>query len=286
MCSSLNLVCLLAFFLVIGAFASRAKDLPFDVNYYILFGNEHVVSFNQGRALQISMDKTSGSGFGSKVNYGSGFFHMRIQLPDKDSAGVVTAFYLRSNTNRNNHDEVDFEFLGNREGKPYTLQTNVFANGQGNREQRMHLWFDPTADFHNYKILWNEHQIVFFVDNIPIRVFKNKANIGVSYPSKPMQILATIWNGDNWATDGGLTKTNWSFAPFKSHFQDFDIIGCPISSINTNCNSPNFWWNQRKYWKLSSKQRKKYAEVTAKYMTYDYCVDKSRFSTPPPECFS
>ncbi|KAF5930580.1 hypothetical protein HYC85_031453 [Camellia sinensis] len=112
-----------------------------------------------------------GSGFGSKLSYGSGFFHMRTKLPDKDSAGVVTAFYvmidfisrwclLQLTSHTSNHDELDFEFLGNREGKPCTLQTNVFSNGQGNREQRLHLWFDPTADFHTYQILGNQHQIV------------------------------------------------------------------------------------------------------------------------------
>lgn len=48
------------------------------------------------------------------------------------------------------HDELDFEFLGSIQGKPWTLQTNVLANGVGNKEQRLHLWFDPAKDFHSY----------------------------------------------------------------------------------------------------------------------------------------
>lgn len=65
---------------------------------------------------------------------------------------------LASNTNE--HDEIDFEFLGNRTGEPYILQTNVFTGGKGDREQRIYLWFDPTKAYHSYSVLWNLYQIV------------------------------------------------------------------------------------------------------------------------------
>lgn len=35
-----------------------------------------------------------GSGFGSKMTYGSGFFHMRIKVLESDSARVVTTYYI------------------------------------------------------------------------------------------------------------------------------------------------------------------------------------------------
>ncbi|XP_040866471.1 probable xyloglucan endotransglucosylase/hydrolase protein 8 isoform X2 [Glycine max] len=49
-------------------------------------------------------------------------------------------------------DELDFEFLGNKTGKPYLIQTNVYKNGIGGRKMRHMLWFDPTEDYHTYSI--------------------------------------------------------------------------------------------------------------------------------------
>ncbi|CAL9043079.1 unnamed protein product [Musa banksii] len=112
------------------------------------------------RQVHLSMDKSSGgAAFGSKMRYNFGFFEMMVILCNKDIAGVVTAFYLTSH--RNHHDVLGFEFLGDVRGKPITLQTNIiFTNGNGNREQKIYLSFDPTADFHSYKILWNPYQVV------------------------------------------------------------------------------------------------------------------------------
>ncbi|GMI85672.1 xyloglucan endotransglucosylase/hydrolase 2 [Hibiscus trionum] len=276
----------LSFFFFVKVFA--ADNTRFDETYEITWGNDRVLSSSQGTQIQLSMDASSGSGFRSKLSYGTGFFRLRIKLPDKDSAGVVTAYYLTSEGMK--HDELDFEFLGNKEGKAVTLQTNVFAGGVGNREQRVVLWFDPTAAFHDYQILWNQHQIVFYVDDIPIRVFKNKKDIGVGYPSQAMKIEASLWDGDSWATDGGRAKTNWSSAPFKAHFQGFHMSGCSKSDHNSNnnniqeCFSPKYWWNSEKYWTLDSKQKGQLGNVQKKYMNYDYCSDRHRYPVPPPEC--
>ncbi|CAD5327753.1 unnamed protein product [Arabidopsis thaliana] len=67
--------------------------IDFDVNYVVTWGQDHILKLTQGKEVQLSMDYSSGSGFESKSHYGSGFFQMRIKLPPRDSAGVVTAFY-------------------------------------------------------------------------------------------------------------------------------------------------------------------------------------------------
>ncbi|KAG7547878.1 Concanavalin A-like lectin/glucanase domain superfamily [Arabidopsis suecica] len=285
--SIFGLVSVLYLIIRVDARAHEVKGIDqnkvgFDDNYVVTWGQNNALKLNQGKEVQLSLDRSSGSGFESKNHYESGFFQIRIKVPPKDSSGIVTAFYLTSK--ENTHDELDIEFLGNKEGKPIRVQTNVFTNGKGDREQKLVLWFDPTKDFHTYAILWNPYQIVFYVDNIPIRVFKNTTSEGMNYPSKPMQVVVSLWNGEDWATDGGKSKINWALAPFKANFQGFNNSGCFANGEKNACGSSTYWWNTGSYSKLSDSEQKAYTNVRQKYMNYDYCSDKVRFHVPPSEC--
>ncbi|KAM1010677.1 hypothetical protein ACFX2C_046129 [Malus domestica] len=85
----------------------------------------------------------------------------------------------------------------------------LFGIRGGHSPPQFHLWFDPTKAFHTYSIVWNSQRIIFLVDKIPIRVFRNLESAGVPFPkNEPMRIYSSLGNADDWATRGGLVKTN------------------------------------------------------------------------------
>ncbi|GFP91839.1 xyloglucan endotransglucosylase/hydrolase protein 3 [Phtheirospermum japonicum] len=265
------------FTIILGAFSLQANGLPqrFDSYYSPLWGFNHLSLDPQGTEVQLTMDQSSGAGFRSKSDYGSGIFHIRMKLPDKKTGGIVTCFYLTSapdNQAPGNHYEIDYEFLGTNG----TVQTNVYDNDGGHREQSFNLWFDPTKDFHTYEIIWNSAQIVFSVDKIPIRVFKNNLASGIAYPTEPMHIEASIWDAD-WA---GVV--DWSQSPFVAHYTDFGFYGCPITNGGfSGCASAKYFWNRPGYLELNPQQKRIMSHYRRKYMTYDYCF---KASTRKQEC--
>ncbi|KAH9805997.1 putative xyloglucan endotransglucosylase/hydrolase protein 23 [Citrus sinensis] len=260
----------------------------FHQDFDITWGDGRANILNNGQLLTLSLDKASGSGFQSKNEYLFGKIDMQLKLVPGNSAGTVTAYYLKSPGST--WDEIDFEFLGNLSGDPYTLHTNVFTNGKGDKEQQFHLWFDPTADFHTYSILWNPQRIVFSVDGTPIREFKNSESIGVAFPkNQPMRIYSSLWNADDWATRGGLVKTDWTHAPFTASYRNFNADACVWSNGKSSCasSSPSSpfsssaWFSQE----LDSTSQERLKWVQKNYMIYNYCADAKRFPQGlPAEC--
>ncbi|PON70825.1 Xyloglucan endotransglucosylase/hydrolase [Parasponia andersonii] len=250
------------------------NDVSYADNYFTTYGEDHLIQLDQGKEIQLTMDLASGTGFMSKRGYGSGYFQMKIKIPKSQSPGVLPTFYLTSLCKENNctgHDELDFEFIGT-DGPPFHLQTNIYSDDNGGREQRTLLWFDPSQDFHQYGILWNKYQIVFFVDNVPVRVYKNLTEYGGRYPSKEMFVTGSIWEG-MWASGG--KPVDWSKAPFEAHYREFDIYGCEYGGDHDcSTQSEMFWWNTREYWFLSPKQQSLYQNAKKKYVYDDYCVNR------------
>ncbi|WZZ39040.1 hypothetical protein YC2023_035299 [Brassica napus] len=232
-------------------------------NFDITWGDGRANIFESGHLLTCTLDKISGSGFQSKKEYLFGKIDMKMKLVAGNSAGTVTAYYLSSKGET--WDEIDFEFLGNVTGQPYVLHTNVFTGGKGNREMQFYLWFDPTADFHTYT--------------------NNEAH-GVAYPkSQPMKIYSSLWEADDWATQGGRVKTDWTNAPFSASYRSFNDVDCCSRTsvwnwVTCNANSNSWMWTT-----LNSNQLGQMKWVQDDYMIYNYCNDFKRFPQGlPTEC--
>ncbi|KAK1323627.1 putative xyloglucan endotransglucosylase/hydrolase protein 23 [Acorus calamus] len=269
--------------LVFSVLAIVVSAINFYQDFDITWGDSRAKVLNNGQLLTLSLDRASGSGFQSKNEYLFGKFDMQIKLVPGNSAGTVTAYYLSSQGST--HDEIDFEFLGNLSGDPYIVHTNVYTQGKGDREQQFYLWFDPTKDFHTYTILWNPQHTVFYVDGTPIREFKNREGTGVPYPkNQPMRVYSSLWDAEDWATRGGLIKTDWTQAPFTASFKNFSSNACVWSSGSSSCGSSlsnNSWMSQE----LDGAGEERLRWVQKNYMVYNYCADLKRFPQGlPTEC--
>ncbi|KAL2929126.1 putative xyloglucan endotransglucosylase/hydrolase protein 26 [Bienertia sinuspersici] len=226
--------------------------------------------------VELMLNKSGGTGIRSTISYMYGSITMGIKLPSGNSAGTVTTFYLSSTGDK--HDEIDFEFLGNVTGEPYTIHTNIYTQGFGQREQQFKPWFDPSDGYHYYTIFWNFYEVVNYNDS------------EINYPdSQPMKAYSSFWNADDWATQGGRVKTNWTLAPFRADLQTYWTEACYCSDEGCvkRCSdkNPKNWWTKPKFKKLNGRQNKQMQEIRDNYMIYNYCTDVHRFNGDfPKEC--
>ncbi|CAM0951271.1 unnamed protein product [Alopecurus aequalis] len=265
------------------------RPMAFEEGYTQIFGSSNLALHGEGKRVHLSLDESTGAGFASQDRFLHGFFSAAVKLPAVYAAGVVVAFYLTNgDTYKKTHDELDFEFLGNVRGREWRVQTNVYGNGStsAGREERYDLPFDPTDDFHHYSILWTQHRIIFYVDETPIREVVRTAAMGAAFPSKPMSLYATIWDGSAWATLGGRYRVEYKYAPFVAEFGDLVLQGCPVNPMDhsaaaASCASP---WYEPTAAALSAEQHKAMWAFRRGHMSYSYCHDRRRYPVALSEC--
>lgn len=115
---------------------------------------------------------------------------------------------------------------------------------------------------------------------------------GISFPNnQTMRLYGSIWDAEDWATQGGRIKTNWTAAPFTASFKNFKANACVWSSSkdassckssSTSSTSPKFKWLSQE---LDSSTQETMKSFQQQYMVYDYCSDSNRFPQGlPSEC--
>ncbi|KAH6822597.1 xyloglucan:xyloglucosyl transferase 33 [Perilla frutescens var. hirtella] len=257
--------------------------IPVNKSYDFAFGASNIHVTNNGTSADLSLDKSSG--LVSRNRYYYGFFNAAMRLPAGFTSGVVVAFYLsNADVFPHNHDEIDIELLGHEKRRDWVLQTNIYGNGsvRSGREEKFYLWFDPTQNFHDYSILWNNHHIVFLVDNIPVREVAHGNAMGSVYPTKAMSVYATIWDGSEWATHGGKYAVDYKFAPFVATMRGIEMEGCIINQNDTipSCSRSSVSSldpvDGEQFSKLSKQQLTALEWARRKHMFYSYCQDKNR----------
>ncbi|ORX87246.1 concanavalin A-like lectin/glucanase [Anaeromyces robustus] len=146
-----------------------------------------------------------GSGNGGRmrtnVRYKSGKFEVRAKMPI--ASGLVPAIYFASTPDNTNgsQDEWDFELIGSNR-----MQTNLFINGQGGREEVWNPPYDLSRDFHTYTFEWTSNSIVLKVDNQVVRTFNNPM------PTQPSYFILTNWMCVG--CDGWTGPADWSRQPY------------------------------------------------------------------------
>lgn len=163
------------------------------------YGHENLHHSKEVHQIAIKyaeIKEENGARWRTPHRFESGVFSAKIKTPGGDTSGLNCSFYLSSLEGDKAQDEIDFEFLGRDKG---IVQTNVYTQGTGNREEVHQLGFDSSAEFHEYALHWSPTEILWFVDGVQVRKHERKES--EAYPTKPMFLYASVWNA-GWVNNG------------------------------------------------------------------------------------
>ena len=134
--------------------------------------------------------------------YSYGYYETRMKAAK--GAGLVagTFFTYRGTWGKPDHNEIDFEVLGE---DPTKVQLNYYYAGTGTRNEHakiIDLGFDASQGFHNYGFVWKKDSIEWFIDGRS--VYKATKDI----PKNACRITVNFWPGTSEVSGwlGGVYK--------------------------------------------------------------------------------
>jgi endo-1,3-1,4-beta-glycanase ExoK len=124
----------------------------------------------------------------TKKRYGYGTYEARMKTAA--GAGLDLSFFTYiGETDKQPHDEIDFEVLGKN---PSKVQLNYFTGGKGGHEQFVEVPGGADADFHDYAFVWEKDRIRWYIDGKLVRTVEDPAAL----PSHPSNIFMNVWGSD------------------------------------------------------------------------------------------
>eukprot|EP00475_Leptophrys_vorax_P006934 TRINITY_DN1433_c1_g1_i1.p1 TRINITY_DN1433_c1_g1~~TRINITY_DN1433_c1_g1_i1.p1 ORF type:complete len:278 (-),score=3.90 TRINITY_DN1433_c1_g1_i1:422-1255(-) len=191
---------------------------------------------NSDGSVAISAHWNKVGSFSSYSYYYDGVFSWKMKLPSGYSGGVIPCMYLISGGGyKDIHDEIDFEFLGGNTPRDMIIHTNLISGGQNKLEQ-FRFPFDPSADWHTYKIVYSPRFVAWFIDDTPIRVTWKQANR--PFPSMAMQMRSSVWDASSWSP----LRANWNLGAVTAQFRDFAMW--QVCAANRDGSKPACAWDR------------------------------------------
>ncbi|MGB4659392.1 MAG: glycoside hydrolase family 16 protein, partial [Mobilitalea sp.] len=109
-----------------------------------------------------------------------GIYEARMKLPDAPSSITGVFLYMAPDY----YYEIDIEVVNDSKG---TLYFTTYDNGEMRKHFAGTLGFDPTKEYHKYRMEYQEDLLSFYIDNVLIKEWKQ------GYPKAEMQLYINCW---------------------------------------------------------------------------------------------
>lgn len=134
----------------------------------------------------------------TRARYGHGTYEVRMKAGQ--GSGLNSAFFTYIGpTDKQPHDEIDFEVLGKNPGQ---VQVNQYVSAKGGNEKLVDLKNNADEAFNDFAFIWEEGRLRYFLNGKLVHEVTDASKI----PSNPQKIFLSLWASD--------TLSNW-MGPFS-----------------------------------------------------------------------
>lgn len=129
----------------------------------------------------------------TRKRYSYGTYEIRMKAAS--GSGLNSAFFTYIGpTDKQPHDEIDFEVLGKNEGQ---VQVNQYIGGKGGNEKLVPVEGGADRRFNDYAFVWEKDRLRYYLNGQLVQEVTDPSKI----PQHPQKIFASLWGSDtlkNW----------------------------------------------------------------------------------------